>query len=120
MRLRSPIGLLLIVAVAIAACGASARQTALKSTLIAVNATSEAFVKWDGERQLQIVDKATTREEATVNLTTHRAKRDKVVDAFVIIYRLIATASALEDDHSLNSLAKAFADLKALIEEVRR
>lgn len=78
-------------------CGPSARQIALRTELAAVNTARDAFTSWDHDHQMEIVAKASSREDAVTKLESYRKLQEKVIQAFIVIYRQIA-ASALEDD----------------------
>jgi hypothetical protein len=80
-----------------AACGGSVTQRtsqALGTALGATNAARDQFSAWDKQHQLDIVDRATTREQAEAELAAYRAKRQKIVQAFTVAYGAIASAAA--------------------------
>ena len=70
-----------------------ATQT-LETTLVATNSARDEFVKWDKQHQLQLVERAQTREDADALLRHYRERRQKIVHGFTIAYGAIATAAA--------------------------
>lgn len=113
------IGILLAVVVAqLAACGPDAKQRALRSGLVSVNAARDGFLAWDNETQQAIVVKATSHDEAIANLDRHATVIQPVVFGFELTYKLLA-AAALDptDDNMLilaGQLAELFRDVQAM------
>ena len=105
------VGLMLLQLVA---CGASQRQTALKTAIVGVDAAAAAFITWDEQYQDKIVDEATDKQTGAAQLALYRANRERVYAAFVVAYRAIATAST--DDKV--SLASAVANVQALYDAI--
>lgn len=101
----------------VAACGASAREKALRTTYIATTTAQAGFVEWNKEHQLQIARNAPSKLIALAELTTYREKREPVLAAFEATYRALAAAAILEDDHK--SLAAALAAAEQLGEALR-
>lgn len=95
--MRIKLSLVAITLVLCAACGGSISERANKSistALSATNAASDQFTKWDKQHQLDIVDRATTREDAESGLREYREKRQRIVQAFTVAYTSMATAAA--------------------------
>lgn len=81
-----------------AACGGSITERtgqALGTALGATNAAADQFTAWDKQHQLDIVDRAKTREEAESGLADYRGKRKKIVQAFTVAYSSIASAAVM-------------------------
>lgn len=101
----------------LAACGSSSKdalKTAETGLSVATAATSTArvsFEAWDAEHQMAIVAAATSRADGEAKLAIYRARRDKVVLAFV------AAASAI--DAAVLALELAQKDDKKLADAVR-
>lgn len=96
MRIKT--SLMAIMIILWSSCGGSIAEHANKSlstAISATNAASEQFTKWDKQHQLDIVDKATTRQEAEDGLREYREKRQRIVQAFTVAYSSMATASAM-------------------------
>ncbi len=94
MRRQTAFALVLVI---LAACGGNFTKRAdktLSTSLVATNAARDAFVSWDEKHQLEIVDRAASRETAEAQLKTYRQKRQDVVKAFAIAYAAIAAAAA--------------------------
>ena len=96
-------------------CGASTRQTTIRTALIAANAANAGFASWDGSHQLEIVRSAQSKAESDAALAAYRARRHDVILAFVALYQAIATAGALSDDASLKTVVEVSARLQKLI-----
>jgi hypothetical protein len=88
----------LVLALAVAACGASARDQAIHATLVSVNAARDGFSEWDRRKQQSIVEAATSLDDGKAKLVDYRRKREPVVDGFVATYRAIAIAAVVSDD----------------------
>lgn len=81
--------------------GCSGRQKTLRASLVAVDAARDGFVEWDKQHQLQIVEKATSKEEGRAKLDEYRTNREPIITGFEVVYRAIALAATREDDASL-------------------
>lgn len=98
---------LLTLAIVLAGCAASARETTIKTSLIAVQAADGAFVAYDKTHQEEIVAHATSLEDGKAKLAAYRAKQDTVRKAFVVAYTAIGVAATVNDDHSLAGMQLA-------------
>jgi len=108
--------LIAALALQLSGCGASQRQTALKTAFISVDAASAAFVEWDAHKQDQIVAGATDFNAGTEQLVLYRLKRERVYTAFVVAYRAIAAASTDKDAPLLGALANVEALYAAIVD----
>lgn len=101
-----------------AACGGNfvdrANQT-LGTALAATNAAKEAFVEWDAQIQLRIVERAASRDEADTKLAAYRDARGSVVAAFSIAYSSLSAAAAMIP--LIESGVKKEIDVLGLIEQ---
>jgi hypothetical protein len=104
--------LVLLICLILSACVSSQREKTIKTTLISVNALRDGFIKYDGEHQAEIVEKATSLEAGTAALATYRAQREDVLKAFVLVYHAISAAVVLNDDDK--SLAEVLDKAKLL------
>lgn len=102
---------------AVAACGADARQKALRTSLQALNASREGFVAWDARAQAELVTQAPSLEAGHAALRAHRDRRDPVVGLFVAAYSALALA-ALEPTGE--NLLRAAEDARRLYEAIRK
>jgi hypothetical protein len=108
------------------ACGGSmADRTnkALGTAIVATDAARDQFVQWDKQHQIDIVDKATTREQAELGLMEYRERRQRIIQAFTIAYSSMATAAATiplvqAGKKSDRDLAKMLIDAIAAVETV--
>lgn len=96
-----------VFALALAACGASARERTIATALATTNVAAATFEKFDGIHQGAIVAKATSLEEGKAALADYRKDQVKVEALLAGLYRAIATAATLEDDHSLVGIVSA-------------
>jgi hypothetical protein len=104
---------------AFTACGQSMREKTIHTTLVATNATREAFVTYDEHKQLDIAEHAPTEAEAIAQLDAYKAKRDRLVAAFEHMYRALAIAAVLNDDaKSLADVVEAARILEAEIKAI--
>lgn len=96
--LRSVAAILLVGALTLVmGCGPNARQKALKTSLVSMNAARDGFTQWDKQKQAVIVADAKTLDEGKKALADHRSKRVPVVEAFTVAYSALALA-ALDDN----------------------
>src|SRR5262245_61817570 len=111
---------LVMLVLALAACGASQRRDAIKTTVVALNAAVDGFATWDDQHQTEIVAKAEkgilTKDETKRALEDYRKQRENVVKAIVIAYRAIAVASTQTDGLSLD---KALAEALKLYDAIK-
>ena len=102
-------------AVALPACGASQRETTIKTALVTVDTARDSFVAFDASEQSMIVNKATSLDDGKAQLATYRDRRVKIVEAFTVAYRAIAAAATINDDPSIAGLSAALAQLLAAV-----
>lgn len=110
-----PNRILVIVLLLIGACSHVSREDTIKTALIATNAARDAYVQHDATAQAQIVESATSLEDGKAKLAEYRAKRDKVMLLFPVVYYTIVAATQANDDASLNKMKTA---LKAMLDVV--
>lgn len=106
--------LLLACVVAIAAtygCAASARETAIKSSLVSVDAARDGFLAYDRIHELDLVAKSTSADDAKAQLAAYQAKRARLDALFVAAYHGMAAAELLSTDQSLASMQAAVAQV---------
>lgn len=101
-------------------CGASARETTIKTTLTVVNAARDGFVAIDRDKQAKIVAEAKTLDEGKAALALYRDKRQAILTAFETTYRALAVAAILKDDpKALDAMLAAAKELRLIIEALR-
>lgn len=110
---------LLVIVASLAACGASARERTINTTLAAVNEARTAFVVFDRGAQAAIVATSTSFEQGDTALRAYRAKREIVVDSFSFAYKAIATAATLKDARSLSDMITAVAGVLDAVRDFR-
>lgn len=108
----------LLFVVALAACGPSAKQKTIATTLAATNAARDAFLLYDDTRQASIVDNATSLEEGKERLAAWREDRDEVVAAFETVYRAIAIAATDASDMNVAEMVALAASLREVYARV--
>jgi hypothetical protein len=99
------------------ACTKNQRIETLGASLIAVNSAREALGVWDLAHQEDMVKRASTREEAERAVADYRAKRQRVVDTFVEVYRGLAAAALDPSDSKVDAAMKA---VDGLLEAVKK
>lgn len=100
------------------ACGASARETTLKTATATLDAARDTFLAYDGPHELELARSGPATPEgkaaAAAALTAYQAKRSATIDkAFVVAYRAIAVAWTLNDQPSLDGIQAAIAQVMA-------
>lgn len=110
-----PNRVLVILLLVIGACTHAGREQTIQTTLLATNAAREAFVQYDAIAQAKIVDSATSLESGKAQLVEYRAKREKVLALFPVVYYAILAASQANDDASF---AEMKTRLKVLLNAV--
>lgn len=124
MTMRPIVNVMLLV-IALAACGQSARTSALRSSLTALNVARDTLITVSDERQAQIVDDcardpACTVEIGKARLVEFRHQRTPIVEAFARAYEAISTAALLNDAKSVGDVAVAVAHAVKLVKELKR
>ncbi len=105
---RPAIALLLVFLVA---CGASARESALRTSFVAVTSLQAGFEEWDKAHQTAIVDASTSYEEGVAKLEEYWKKRTDATNAFEAAYRTIAAAALAEDSPTFSGAKRAYEQL---------
>lgn len=113
-RLRVPV---LLLCLALVACGASQRERTIKGALVAVNAARDGFLAFDAEKQAAIVASAPSLEAGHQALADYRTARAKVETAFVAAYRAISLAATLKDE-PLAHLSSAAEQLRTALHDL--
>ena len=116
-RTLSRIGPLFMLAIAIGsvalpACAGATRADTLQTATLTVVATRDAVLAYDGPHELDLA-KAGTPEQATASLAAYRAKRATVNKAIAAAVDAIVVAGGLNDQPSLDGVAKAIAEVIA-------
>jgi hypothetical protein len=90
-------------------CAANSRESAIRATLVGVEASDKAFIAYDQAQQADIVAKATSLEDGKAKLAAYRVRQATVQKLFVAAYTAIGVAARLEDDHSVTAMRDALA-----------
>lgn len=107
-----------LILIALVACSATARHTALSTTTASLDAAQVTFVAYDGEHQLAIVAAcpvADGKPACEAQLAAYRAERAKVLAAVVGAYRAVAAAWKLDNAASLATALAAGAAVEQAI-----
>ena len=110
-----------LVAALLLQCGGSARSRAnetLHTALGATNAARDLFVQWDRQHQLDLVERASSREEGEAQLASYRKDRQAVVSNFAVAYSAIAAAATLVP--LVDAGQRPFSELSVLVAEAVR
>lgn len=110
--------LVLVAALLGIGCTGANRESTIRAALVTVDASRSAYVAYDQHEQEQIVAHATSLDDGKTKLAAYRAKRERVVKAFVVAYQAIATGAQLNDDHSLASVASAVIEVIAAVRDL--
>lgn len=108
-----------LVVLALCACGANTRTKTLRVGLVSLNAASDTTLAVSKEREAQIVEHATTKEEGRAQLDAWRAKVDVVMTALDAAYRAVYSAAILNDAKSASEAGAAIAKAVALAKELK-
>ena len=113
---------LLVCGLALAAlqvgCGPSARSSALKGAYATVNAASAGFTAWDRAHQKELVETATSLDEAKRRLHEYRDKRRAVDESIIAAYALIG-AAALDKGVGMAAVVAAVTAVQRAIDAIR-
>jgi hypothetical protein len=116
------IGLALMLAFILAACGAHARQTTIRITYESTNIADDQLMAFTKIRSKAIVDDAKaagkTKEAAGAELDAFLAKAQHAQLTVNAVYRMVGAAAALNDDRSLSTLLAVFSMLTAELKEL--
>lgn len=97
------------------ACGASQRTTTIKTALVSVDASRDAFLAFEGTAEQAIVASATSAADSNTKLAAFRADRAKINNLFNAAYHTIAAAATANDDQSVTSMQAAITLLVAAV-----
>ena len=111
---------LVLLCLLVAACGTSSRTKALRVNLVAVNVARDTMLTVSKEREAQIVEKATSKEEGRAQIDAWRAKVDVVAKVIDDAYRAIHDAALLNNIKSEGEALAAVAKALALIKELKQ
>jgi len=113
----SPRAIAAVLVLIAVACGPTARERMLRSTLIATNAARDAFIEIDKRRQEEILETSTSMQQFTERITKHRERRNVIVEKFEAVYQAIAAAAVLAADPDLKHLSTASTALQELLDD---
>ena len=112
-----------VLVIAIAACGASSRTKALRVNLVALNTARDAVLTISKEREKQIYDSCNppscAKEEGHARVDAWRGKVDVVIKAIDLGYRGVHDAALLADTKSASDAAAAALRALALYNELK-
>ena len=118
--IRKPLTLLLFVF--LVACGASARQKTIRITYETASIADDELQHFKLQHGKQIVDEAVaagkSKEQARAELDAFIAKVDHAQLTVIAVYRMVAAASALDDDRSLKALLQVAEMLKLELKDL--
>ena len=105
------IAVVVLLALACGACGASARTKVLRVNLVALNTARDAVLTISKEREKQIYDSCNppicTKEEGHAQVDAWRGKVDGAIKALDVGYRAVHDAALLGDTKSTSDAAAA-------------
>ena len=92
----------------LASCGANARDKALRTSVVALNAVSDGLAAYDEQHQRTILEASPDRAAFDKELANYRVKRADVESKIAGAYRAIAAAAVINKDHkSLDAVGTA-------------
>lgn len=106
--------ILLVAAIGLAACGASAREKTIHATYAGVVAAQAGFEAYNSARQAEIVSSAASEEDGIAQLDKYSKAREPVLKAFEVAYRALA-AAAIESSEPVSGALKAAEQLHAAL-----
>lgn len=89
------------------ACGASARQTEIRSAYLTLDTAESAFHVYDVKHQQDLANAQPDQGSAQAAVSAWLVKRNAIDRDITIGVRAVATAAALDDDPSLAGMLKA-------------
>jgi hypothetical protein len=116
-----PLLVSVVAALALLACAdRTKRQDTIKAATITVNAARDGFTTWSTEHQMDLVQKAKSREEVQAKVEAFRKAREPVISAITDVYLFLLYAAVHDDSPSLDSALKAARDLVEMIGNFRK
>jgi hypothetical protein len=115
-RQRQSLAAALVVLVAASCGGPDAKQKALRTSLLALNAARDGFVAWDKTHQDKIVADAESYDQGKAALEVYRTKREPVVHGFSAAYSALAAAAL---DPSLEMVVEAAVAAKSVYDLIK-
>lgn len=119
MRYAFPAMALVVALFATTACGATAREKALKVSYASLTVAQRSFVEWDKYQQRQIVEKAQSLEAGKKALEVYREKRQPIVIGFSVAWSALAAASLYDEPGWIKAAVEATSRLYTLIKELQ-
>lgn len=105
----------LFLILALTACGASQRQDTIKTALVSVDASRDAFRAFEVTAEQAIIAQAASATDGATKLAAFRADRAKINDLFNAAYHAIAAAATANDNQSVASMQTAMGLLVAAV-----
>jgi len=122
-RRASRLVLLLVVGLALGACGASSRLKVIRANVVALNTARDTVLALSKEREKQIYDScnppACTKEEGHARVEAWQKKIDVAVQAIDLGYRAQHDAALLDDTKSTAAAAAAAAKALDLYKQLK-
>jgi hypothetical protein len=110
--------IILSLLILLGACGASAREKEIKTTLSATTVASEMLPQFSETHQRALVAESTSKEEAVAKTTAFQEKVTHAEKTLNALFDATVAASILDDDQSYATMLRlaemAWAELKAL------
>lgn len=104
----------------VAACGANARRDTLRGNIVALDVARDATLKLSKEHEAAIIEHATSKDEARVQLAEWRDVVDSMMTALEDGYRITYSAAILDDAKSASEAGAAVAKALALLKELKK
>jgi hypothetical protein len=90
-----------------AACGASARDSLIATTVSAADAAEATFHVYDTAHQVDLARAAKDADDARASIDRWRVQRDRIDRDIATVYRACALAVVANDNASADAMAKA-------------
>jgi hypothetical protein len=112
------IALSLAVMSIMAACNNGQRRDTLRVARVGVLTARDAYLRWDRERQMKIVEQSATREERDRLTAEHRDRREKMNAVFIAVHDRLLKASLEGDQKSLDAATAAADKVSAAMKDL--
>ena len=112
------IGVALLLAFILCACGASQRKKTIRATFDTTTIAADALVGFARAHEEAILEAGTSKEAVEADIKAFRIKVDHAERTIAAVYRMTAAAALANDDPSLSALLKVAGTLWTELNEL--
>ena len=108
-----------LLALALVACSATARHTALSTTTASLDAAQVGFVAYDAKHQAGITSNCASAVTCTAELAAYRATRAEILGELKVAYEAVKDAWKFDTDRSVATAVTAAVAIEKAVEALK-